>query len=407
MRTRSRPLLPAFGTLVTLALLLCLLSCQQGCPVVKAVLPNYVPIVVGSTVSPFTQPNIPFVSVTICVPNSTPCQTIDNILLDTASPGLRIFKQALTISLPAEQSGGNPVGECIPFAVMNAWGSVATASVTLGSEPPVTVPVQIIDSSFGTSSPPDACSTGDFTAPGEMSANGLLGVMPTQSDSTLATYYTCPNGSCTSFNQNAAQTVQNPVFLLPQDNNGVFVYLDAVSDQGVPQTYGSLVLGINTSANNDPNFISSGSPYKCLKSSSMSFKTTYAGQSLPLSFVDSGSNMLFFPDPTLKKCLGIFVDTYCPSSTVGESATATDGAGTSAQVNFLIGSPLIGVGNFAFDDLGAAQPPLISGFDWGLPFFYGRSIFIAYGSSSSQVCGTGGISAPEWGFAPLPRDPSP
>ncbi len=37
------------------------------------------------------------VSVTVCTPGTTNCQTINDILLDTGSSGLRIFKQALNV----------------------------------------------------------------------------------------------------------------------------------------------------------------------------------------------------------------------------------------------------------------------------------------------------------------------
>ena len=52
-----------------------------------------------------------FTSVTICVPGSTAnCQTIDGVLVDTGSSGLRILSSALTLTLPQQtvewQSGG-------------------------------------------------------------------------------------------------------------------------------------------------------------------------------------------------------------------------------------------------------------------------------------------------------------
>ena len=48
-------------------------------------------------------PNKPCVSVTICTVDGSSCQTVNNILLDSGSFGLRVFKSALGgISLPAE-----------------------------------------------------------------------------------------------------------------------------------------------------------------------------------------------------------------------------------------------------------------------------------------------------------------
>src|SRR6476619_7474596 len=43
--------------------------------------------------------NEPCVSVTICVPGTTNCQTIKNLLLDTGSYGLRVFSSAISLNL--------------------------------------------------------------------------------------------------------------------------------------------------------------------------------------------------------------------------------------------------------------------------------------------------------------------
>ena len=49
-----------------------------------------------------------FTSVTVCVPGTTSCQTIDGVLVDTGSSGLRILSSALTLPLPPQSSGGPP-----------------------------------------------------------------------------------------------------------------------------------------------------------------------------------------------------------------------------------------------------------------------------------------------------------
>ena len=60
---------------------------------------NSVPIVVNS--GPTAQAvDTAFVSVTVCVPGTSTCQTIPNIAVDTGSMGLRVLKSALTLSLP-------------------------------------------------------------------------------------------------------------------------------------------------------------------------------------------------------------------------------------------------------------------------------------------------------------------
>ncbi len=99
--------------------------------------------------------NDPCVSVTVCTPGTSNCVAINSILLDTGSYGLRIFKQALgSVSLmqvTSGSSGSGSLAECIQFADNTSdWGPVQMASVTLGNEPAVQIPIQVIDSTFGT-----------------------------------------------------------------------------------------------------------------------------------------------------------------------------------------------------------------------------------------------------------------
>jgi Protein of unknown function (DUF3443) len=88
--------------------------------------------------------------------------------------------------------------------------------------------------------------------------------------------------------ESLAQQVQNPVTLFAADNNGVIVELPAVS---VPETSvsGSLVFGIGTQSNNGLN----GAIVYSVDANG-NFITTYKGQSHNTSFIDSGSNAIFF-----------------------------------------------------------------------------------------------------------------
>ena len=97
----------------------------------------------GSLCLSTAYPNEPCVAVTVCSSTSTTggCQTIDGILLDTGSSGLRIFRQALTVPLQPVASGSGQLAECIQYADGSSeWGPVETARVVLGGEPAVVVP---------------------------------------------------------------------------------------------------------------------------------------------------------------------------------------------------------------------------------------------------------------------------
>lgn len=102
-----------------------------------------------------------FTSVTVCVPGSTTsCQTIDGILVDTGSWGLRIMASALTgVTLPQQNgAGGEPVVECLPFIDGVTWGPVQTADVQIAGEVAKSLPIQVIGStSFSTV--PNGCTS--------------------------------------------------------------------------------------------------------------------------------------------------------------------------------------------------------------------------------------------------------
>jgi len=60
--------------------------------------------------------NTLYTTVTLCVPGTTTCQTIDNIQIDTGSYGLRVLASVLTLSLPvASATDGNSLVECTQF----------------------------------------------------------------------------------------------------------------------------------------------------------------------------------------------------------------------------------------------------------------------------------------------------
>ncbi len=118
-----------------------------------------------------------FISVTVCVPGTSTCQTVDNILVDTGSSGLRILSSELTVALPPQNAGdGNPVFECFPFESGYTWGPVQTADVKIGGETASSTPIEAVGTSTAV---PDGCL--NFELPpsnnlDELGANGILGV---------------------------------------------------------------------------------------------------------------------------------------------------------------------------------------------------------------------------------------
>jgi hypothetical protein len=340
-----------------------------------------------------------FATVTVCVPSTSNCQTIDDVLVDTGSYGLRLLSSsgggALTLALPT-QSG--PIGECAPFVEGFTWGPVASADIQISGEKASGVPVQIIDSTFATV--PSGCQSfgvSEIDTISLLGANGLLGVGPFLQDCGTACtqtgsgnpglYWNCVSVPCTVAAQPLAQQVANPVGSFATDNNGVIVELPGVS---APQASisGSLVFGIGTQSNNSPTGVS-----VFPLNSSAEITTNFQGQSYP-AFLDSGSNAFFFLDSTTTSIPICSDDTgfYCPNSTANLSATMASGS-TSSSVNFSVENA-----DNLFSNQSAAVFPGLAGpntgiFDWGLPFFFGRNVFTAIESATTPV-GTG----PYWAF---------
>jgi hypothetical protein len=358
--------------------------------------------------------NTPLVSVTVCAPAGS-CGTIANVLVDTGSSGLRLMHSVLAaagVSLPPLQdaeNANNTLAECLPFADGYAWGSVSVATVTVANETTTqAIPVQVIDDdNSGPAVPSDCESQNDnfsLDSVNVLGANGVLGVGQANQDcgSTCVgtanlndgIYWSCNaaggNGCQLASDVTLSAQVANPVASLPTDNNGVILQLASIPATGASTASGYLVFGIGTESNNGL-----GSATVLAANDEGNFTTIYNGGSpstLSSSFIDSGSNALFFNDSTLQNSLcgssSPANEFYCPSSSVNLSATNQDSNGTSSTVSFQIAN-LNNLNNsyFALNDVGgpaAAVPGLGAYFDWGLPFFYGRTVFTGIEGTSSS-----------------------
>jgi len=349
--------------------------------------------------------NKPCVTVTVCDTTGNNCDTVDDVLLDTGSFGFRVFKSALTNSfshLAAVTAGGNPVAECTQYGDNSIdWGPIKLAGVILGNEPVVSVPIEVM----GTTLPiPGSCHTSGTTVdtdPVNTGYKGILGVGLFAQDcgsscvtaSNNGVYYECPGEiNCVSTALPLSNQVTNPIALLPQDNNGAILELPSVKLGGLLSVNGYFVLGIGTRSNNTPTGVTAYSADKYGEFSTSFSSVTYT------SFLDSGTNALLFPGSTengLPDCSGDYSSFFCPSSTVTLSAinTASSGSSTS-RINFQIGNTitLYNTVNYVFSELGGSSTSA-EGFDWGLPFFMGRNVYVGIESTSSTL-GTG----PYWAY---------
>lgn len=329
-----------------------------------------------------------FTSVTVCAPGTSNCQSVPNVLVDTGSYGLRLLASSLGTlsgSLPKQMSGSNTVFECGQFVDSVLWGPVVSADVTLANQTAKSVPIEVVDAS--TVPVPSGCKA---IGPSEedvssLGANGILGIgffiadcgnaCSPSSTANPGFYYGCAGTSCSVITEAVTQQVQNPVALLPNSNanNGVVIQLPAVANSAATIS-GSLILGIGTAKDNSP-----GSAQVFAPDQFGNLQTTFKGNQYA-GFLDTGSNAYFFLDSKttgIPNCSSTEKGFYCPSSPAGLSATNTSSRGASSTVNFTVvsASQLFSTGgNAVFPTLGGPNPAT---FDWGLPFFYGRNVFIA------------------------------
>jgi hypothetical protein len=382
---------------------------------------NVQPIVVngGPTAdssSGYIYPNAAFTSVTVCVPGTSNCQTIDGILVDTGSVGLTLLSSstysggALTLTLPQQTIDGNPLAEIVQYADGSyVWGPTQIADVKIAGESASSVPIHVLDHYFYT-------IPTDFSIGGgpeedtlqSLGANGILGVGQYQQDCGGAcvatagespptgTYYECSASGCQPVFVPLSQQVQNPVSMFSQDNNGVIVTLPVVSGAEVTVS-GSLIFGIGTQSNNG---LGSATVYTL--NQDYSITTIYNNQTMPNSYIDSGSNGYFFWDSTITQCPTSGTNDYasgyyCPSATLNLSATNKGANGTSGTITFSVGNATTlfsgSTSNYAaFSTLAGPNTPTDS-FDWGLPFFYGRTVYTAI-----QGMNTPAGQGPYWAY---------
>jgi hypothetical protein len=323
----------------------------------------------GATCKAGSYPNKPCVSIQVCNPGTATCVTVNDILLDTGSYGLRVFKSALPgLTLTQVTSHqGTALTECAKFGDGSSeWGPIMKADIQMGGETAANTPIQVIDPSFGVV--PVSCGTPDATV-AAAGFNGIIGVGLFAEDcgngctgthTSNGMYFSCTNGNtgfgasgttatCAGGSTNTiADQVQNPVSMLPVDNNGVIVQLPQIASSGATSVSG---------------------------------------------YLDTGSNGLFFSPPSGLPGCGGSSGWLCPNSVYNYSATnrASDGS-LSGTINFQIAnaSSLFGSGKSAFDDLGGNGG---NQYDFGLPIFFGRNVFVGISGKNSGL-GTG----PYWAY---------
>jgi hypothetical protein len=353
--------------------------------------------------------NTLYTTVIICVPGTTTCESIDHVLVDTGSTGLRIPASLVTLSLPfMTDTSNNPIGNCVQFAdTTYQWGPLVKVDVQMAGEVASSVPIQIVGpANFAAA--PSLCTSGGTPAQtvAALGANGILGIGLFRQDcgsacaaaAPPAVYFSCPASGCVAASVPLTSQLQNPVWMFPQDNNGLAIMLPQVGAAGSLSLSGSMIFGIGTQSDN-----ALGGAQAQGADSDGNFTTTFNGKAYSGSFIDSGSSGYFFLDSSttgLPTCAANSNANgfYCPASPVTSTALNSGpnprGTGVPVSINvaFSVANalPLIDSPSVVFNNLGGPSPAI---FDWGIPFFLGRTVFVGIEGQSSPA-GTG----PYWAY---------
>ena len=377
-----------------------------------------------------TNTNTLYADIRVCNPSDdTQCVTIDHVLVDTGSVGLRVMASKVSgLALPPVNLSNHPGDvshECFQFVIGGLWGRNAVANVWLGQQRTATpVSIHLIDDGAtpAVAVPADCTNATNgsvLSTAASLGANGILGIGNTTVDcgynctvgdytgiGAFIQYYHCTpaatdTSTCGPASVAANEIVYNPVSALPgpdpQDptvpffNNGVVIKMPAVSGAGATSARGELILGVNTylpgSGNYSDNRVPNGAAkaelgvdYQFNIDSYLNVTTTFRGTDYPISYLDTGTNGIFFSHPDLAGY--VCSSWYCPPSTLFFSADISDGkaikTNLAAPVSFQIGNGMFYTQNPAISDNAgeAIGQDSAKVFAWGLPFFYGRQVYL-------------------------------
>ena len=325
-------------------------------------------------------------TVKVCAAGTQSCASIDHVLLDTGSNGLRLVRSVLSahsVTLTAEtDSSGRTVEECMSFNGGQTWGPVALVDLSIAGETASKLPVQVMDDTGSGAKPPGTCGANGTLINGisGFQANGVLGVGVFPQDcgqacvgaaTPLPVYYGCPaSGACAAENVALALQVANPVSLFAADNNGVIVDLPNLANaNGDLAVNGTLIFGIATQTDNGL----PGTLTVLATDANGDFTTAYNGASTALpALIDSGTDSYTFNDPTIAVCsTGAFVGYYCPAVAPQSVFAVNSASGANPAtdtVDFAIADPdTFMAGASAFIDLAGGGGSTT--FTLGMPFF--------------------------------------
>ncbi|MFD1558187.1 DUF3443 family protein [Paraburkholderia silviterrae] len=349
-----------------------------------------------------TSTDVPYVSVTVCAPGTDNCQTIDHVLVDTGSSGLRLLASALTnpAGLLGHTDTTKPVlAQCMTFGSGYTWGTLKSADIRLGGEIARSTPIQLINDPDLSTVPP-ACQEQGANAGNlkSMNANGILGISTSAhdcgsacaDDPTVAQYFSCVGASCTPTLVALENQIPNPITKFSRDNNGSVIVFPSAVD-GMASLTGKLIFGIDTRDNNK---LGNANIYPMNENMIANVVINGVTGQATLDTGSTGSyfNMAGSP-PVCASVPGLTDQYYCASGSTTVLFPSPAGP-VAATVNvrdplqYMATYPHSAVNPSLAGPAGMPNTPDDGTWIMGLPFYFGRTVFTAIdGAQTSKATG--------------------
>jgi hypothetical protein len=244
-----------------------------------------------------------------------------------------------------------------------------------------------------------------------LGSNGILGIGSTNLDcgsvcldasyvanNTFVQYYACPpdatsSAKCsTTTGVDAPLQVSNPIsaFINPAYRGGVVLAMPEVTNPGAASASGELIFGVDSRPNNTVPAaakkvnlgvdVNNADAYLNITTQ---LTRGASVQTFNKSYLDTGTNGLFFNDTSPSPIARCTNSTwYCPSSLLMLDAVLSDGGSTTQNtvaVQFQVANAeaLFSTSNTAFSGATGAAPTGSTAFAWGMPFFYGKRVYMS------------------------------
>jgi hypothetical protein len=121
-----------------------------------------------------------YTDITICQPGTNNCQTIDQVLVDTGSTGLRILASEINSTLVPTplMNDGQRLLNCVQFLDgSHGWGPMARVDLKLGGETIANLPVQLMgDADYASTASNCGAAVDALINASELGAKAVLGI---------------------------------------------------------------------------------------------------------------------------------------------------------------------------------------------------------------------------------------